>query len=130
MQRAHCCLPAHPETASQQTIISDGIAWQPYDAAEIKEAIADGKPVLIEFTADWCLTCKAVEKTVYARKDIQDLLKQKQVLTIRGDTTWADNPATIDLKKVYNEPGVPVTILYVPGKPEPVKLPGCSSAAS
>jgi thiol:disulfide interchange protein DsbD len=80
--------------------------------------------VLIEFTADWCLTCKAVEKTVYARKDIQDLLKQKNVLVIKGDTTWEKNPATIALKEVYNEPGVPVTIIYVPGKAEPVRLHG------
>ena len=110
--------------APQQTVMSDGITWQPYDAAVIKEAIADDKPILIEFTADWCLTCKAVEKTVYARKDIQDLLKQKNVLVVKGDTTWEQNPATLALKEVYNEPGVPVTILHIPGKAEPVRLHG------
>lgn len=108
----------------QQTIVSDGIAWQPYDANTIKEAVADDRPVLIEFTADWCLTCKAVEKTVYARKDIQDLLKQKNVLVVKGDTTWEKNPATIALKEIYNEPGVPVTIVLMPGKTEPVRLHG------
>lgn len=118
-------LPGAMTTASpQQAIVSDGIAWQPYDANVIKEAVAGNRPVLIEFTADWCLTCKAVEKTVYARNDIQNLLKQKNVLTIKGDTTWENNPATIALKEIYNEPGVPVTVILVPGKTEPVKLHG------
>jgi thiol:disulfide interchange protein DsbD len=112
------------KAAPQQAVMSEGIAWQPYDANAIKSAIADKRPVLIEFTADWCLTCKAVEKTVYARKDIQDLLKQKNVLVIKGDATWAENPATIALKDVYNEPGVPVTIVHVPGKTEPTRLHG------
>jgi thiol:disulfide interchange protein len=118
-------LPIRGMTAAQQgTIVSKGITWQPYNTEEIKKAVADDRPVLIEFTADWCLTCKAVEKTVYARKDIQDLLNQKNVLVVRGDTTWEQNPATIALKEIYNEPGVPVTIVYVPGKSEPVRLHG------
>ena len=115
---------ANVQASPQNQIISDGIVWQPYDANTIKEAVADGRPVLIEFTADWCLTCKAVEKTVYARKDIQDLLKQKNVLVVKGDTTWEHSPATIALKDVYNEPGVPVTIVHLPGKPEPARLHG------
>ena len=53
------------------------------------------------------------------------LLKQKNVLVIKGDATWATNPATIDLKNVYDEPGVPVTIVHVPGKQEPVDCRGC-----
>jgi thiol:disulfide interchange protein len=115
---------ANVANVPQGQIVSEGIVWQPYDAEMIRKAVAQGRPVLIEFTADWCLTCKAVEKTVYARKDIQDLLKAKNVLVVKGDTTWERNPATIALKTVYNEPGVPVTILYVPGKPEPLRLHG------
>ena len=46
------------------------------------------------------------------------------MLAVKGDATWAQNPATIDLKDVYNEPGVPVTIVLVPGKAEPVRLHG------
>ena len=69
------------------------------------------KPVLINFTADWCLNCMVVDKKVYARKDIADLIKQKGVLAIKADTTLKDYPATIALKEIYNEPGVPVSIL-------------------
>jgi hypothetical protein len=44
------------------------------------------------------------------------------VLAIKGDTTKAKQVATLDLKNVYNETGVPVTILWLPGSAEPVRL--------
>ncbi|MCK4752881.1 MAG: thioredoxin family protein [Planctomycetes bacterium] len=99
------------------------IDWQKYDAKQIASA-AKTRPVLVEFMADWCLTCKVVEKTVYSRKDIADLIKQKAVLPVKADTTSPGNPATIDLKEIYKEPGVPVTILFVPTQTEPIRLHG------
>jgi thiol:disulfide interchange protein DsbD len=100
------------------------INWHGYNRALIDQAVAGHRPVLIEFMADWCLTCKAVEKTVYAREDIAELIKRKGVLPVKADTTLADSPATIDLKEIYNEPGVPVTILFLPQQSEPVRLHG------
>ena len=72
----------------------------------------------MDFTADWCLSCAVVDKKVYARKDIADLIKQKSILAIKADTTVSDYPATIALKEIYNQPGVPVSILLVPGQDE------------
>ena len=103
---------------------SHAIDWQPYDADRIDNTIKQQRPVLIEFMADWCLTCKAVEKTVFARRDIAKLIKDKGVLAIKGDTTVRENPASVDLKERYKEPGVPVSILFVPDKQEPVRLHG------
>jgi thiol:disulfide interchange protein DsbD len=100
------------------------INWQGYDRALINQAGAGRRPVLIEFMADWCMTCKAVEKIVYAREDIAELIKRKGVLPVKADTTLADSPATIDLKEIYNEPGVPVSILFLPQQTEPVRLHG------
>jgi thiol:disulfide interchange protein len=92
------------------------IDWQGYDTAVIEQAKSEGRPILIKFTADWCLSCKAVEKIVYSRSDIAQLIKTKKVLAVKADTTAADYPATIALKQIYQEPGVPVSILMVPGK--------------
>ncbi len=107
-------LPAQKTTA---------IHWQSYDPALIEIARED-RPVLIEFMAEWCLTCKAVEKTVYSRKDIARLIEQKGVLPIKADTTLADNQATMDLKQIYNEPGIPVSILFIPTQKQPIRLRG------
>ncbi|MGA2677914.1 MAG: cytochrome c biogenesis protein CcdA [Sedimentisphaerales bacterium] len=102
------------------------INWQKYDSVLIKQAQDTNKPVLMDFTADWCLSCAVVDKKVYARNDIADLIKQKGVLAIKADTTVSDYPATIALKDIYNEPGVPVNILLVPGQDEPKRWRGLS----
>jgi thiol:disulfide interchange protein len=104
------------------------ISWQSYDANLIEKARAERKPVLIKFTAGWCSSCQVVEKIVYSRKDVAKLIKEKGVLAIKADTTTKDLPATLALKNVYNEPGVPVSMLFVPGEKEPVRWRGMSFA--
>jgi thiol:disulfide interchange protein len=100
------------------------IDWQKYDAAAIKANLAENKPVIIDFTAGWCLSCQVVDKTVYSRKEIAELIRQKGVVAVKADTTLKDYPATNDLKNVYDEPGVPVTILLIPGQTEPTRWRG------
>ncbi|MHC4664990.1 MAG: protein-disulfide reductase DsbD family protein [Planctomycetota bacterium] len=97
------------------------IDWQPYDAGLIESAISEQKPVLIKFYADWCLSCKVIEKVVYSRKDVAELIDRKKVFAIKADTTAQGYPATIDLKNKYSELGVPVSMLFLPGRKEPVR---------
>lgn len=99
------------------------IDWQKYDQETIGEGLKENRPVLIDFTAKWCLSCAVVDKTVYSRKDIADLIKQKDVLAINADTTTLSSPAATALKDIYNEPGIPVAILLVPGS-EPMRWRG------
>ena len=104
------------------------IPWQKYDADLIKAARTAEKPVLIKFSADWCLSCQVVEKIVYSREDIAKLIEEKNILAVKADTTTRDMPATLALKNIYNEPGVPVSMLFMPGKNEPVRWRGISFA--
>lgn len=97
------------------------IDWQSYDASVIESALSADRPVIIKFTADWCLSCKAVDKLVYSRADIANLIEDKNVLAVKADTTARDYPATQALKNVYNEPGVPVSMYFAPGETEPVR---------
>jgi len=87
--------------------------WQKYNGKINKEEKEKGQPVLIKFTADWCMSCKYVDKIVYSRKDIAELIKQKGVLAVKADTTVKDTPATWALQNVYNE-AVPFTVLHLP----------------
>ncbi len=98
------------------------VDWQDYDSASIESAKSEQRPVLIKFTADWCTNCEIVDKFVFERKDVAKLIDKKGVLAIKGDTTKANQPATLDLRNVYKEPGVPVIILFLPGETEPVRL--------
>ncbi|NIA17199.1 MAG: DUF255 domain-containing protein, partial [Planctomycetes bacterium] len=63
------------------------IDWQKYDASKIVQAQRRNRPVLIKFTADWCFSCKVLDRTVYSGKKIADLIKRKNVLAIKADTT-------------------------------------------
>jgi thiol:disulfide interchange protein DsbD len=94
------------------------IDWQNYDTTEIKNAIDNKRPVLIKFTADWCTSCVVVERLVFKQKDIAELIKQKNALAVKADTTLAGTQATLDMANIYNEPGVPVTVLLLPDKKE------------
>jgi thiol:disulfide interchange protein DsbD len=100
------------------------INWQDYDAEIIASAQKAQRPVLIKFTADWCFSCKILDKTVYSSDKIADLIKRKGVLAIKADTTQFDYPAAAALKEIYNEPAMPVTVLLLPGNETPIKFRG------
>jgi thiol:disulfide interchange protein DsbD len=105
----------------EQTSLVD---WKPYDAAAIQKAVEQKQPVVIKFTADWCTNCVVVDKRVYHSPEVAELIKQKNVLAIKADTTSKDMPATAALVETYGESGtVPVTVVLLPGK-EPIKLRG------
>ncbi len=100
------------------------IAWEHYDAGVIASAREEGRGVLIKFTADWCTTCAVAEFRVFSREDIADLIEEKGVVAIKADTTVADYQATKDMRSIYGEPGVPVTILFRPGKEGDIRWRG------
>jgi DsbC/DsbD-like thiol-disulfide interchange protein/cytochrome c biogenesis protein CcdA len=79
-------------------------------AAELKQ----GKPVLVYFTADWCLTCKANEAAAIDRSEVQDAFKTAGVRTLVGDWTNGDPEITRFLEG-RGRAGVPLYLWYEPG---------------
>jgi thiol:disulfide interchange protein len=105
---------------AQKTLLD----WKPYDTTMIQKAVEFKQPVVIKFTADWCTNCVVVERRVYHDPQVVNLLKEKNVLIIKADTTTKDMPATGDLAAVYGESGtVPVSIILLPDG-EQIKLRG------
>ena len=104
---------------------TDIIPWQDYDRTFVQTAVAENRPVLIKFTADWCTNCKILESRVFRDPDVAQFLKTKNILSIKADTTLASFSASVDLQQVYGIPGtVPMTILHLPGRPDPIHLSG------
>jgi thiol:disulfide interchange protein len=99
------------------------VRFAEFDRSQIDQARAEGRMVLIDFTARWCLTCKTVEYRVYDDDEVAKRLRDANVLAVRGDTTTADKPATRLLKEL-DEPGVPVSVLYPPGGGPTIRLHG------
>lgn len=86
----------------------------------VQTAIAEGRPVLVIFTADWCLTCKANERLVLGRDDVKRELEGVTVLV--GDWTARDEAIRAELAR-HGRAGVPLYLLYVPGAERPEVWP-------
>lgn len=85
------------------------LAWQPFSASAVEEAVKAKKPVLIDFYADWCGACKELEKYTFTDQRIRDL-SEKFVL-LKVDAT-EDRPELDALKKQYAVMGLPTMIFY------------------
>ncbi len=83
---------------------------------------AEGKPVFVYFTADWCLTCKVNEKTAIERAEVAEAFNQAGVVTLIGDWTRSD-PAIGRFLAAHGRSGVPLYLFYPAGGAEPKELP-------
>jgi thiol:disulfide interchange protein DsbD len=102
---------------------STAINWQPYSLSKLEAALQEKKTVFIDFTADWCLTCKVNEKTVLESQPVIDKLKTLNVVTMQADWT-TQNPEISKLLSKFNRSGVPLYVIF-PGKnpTKPIVLP-------
>lgn len=100
-----------------------GIAWVPFTLAELDKQTSLKKTVLIDFTADWCLTCKANEKTVIDTAPVIDKIKTLNVVPLKADWTTQDPEITRILQK-FGRSGVPLYVIFPAGRPlDPIVLP-------
>lgn len=96
--------------------------WQPWSAQKVKDLTEEGRPILIDFTARWCLTCQVNERVALENAAVKKRLSELGVATLRAD--WTDqDPAIAGALEGYGRASVPLYVLYIPGAPAPVLLP-------
>ncbi|MDB5737358.1 MAG: thiol:disulfide interchange protein, partial [Sphingomonas bacterium] len=111
-------LPGKSAAVATVTAASGSV---PFDEAKLATLRAQNKPVLLYFTADWCLTCKVNEKTAIERAETQAAFTAAGVTTMIGD--WTDGDAAIGkFLEAHGRSGVPLYLWYAPGR-EPKELP-------
>lgn len=97
--------------------------WQPYSDAALQEELAAGHPVFVDFTADWCITCKVNARTVLHRAEVEAMFSAAGVTRMLADWTTRDAEITAALSRL-GRAGVPVYALYRPEAPStPLLLP-------
>ncbi|MFT5694040.1 MAG: thiol:disulfide interchange protein [Myxococcota bacterium] len=103
--------------------VAPNARWKTYDADAIKQTLADGSPVFVSFTADWCITCKVNERGVLADDRVLNALSAAGFVAFRGDWTQRDEAIRRELAK-HGRAGVPLYLVYDPRTPNhPEVLP-------
>jgi thiol:disulfide interchange protein DsbD len=108
--------PGGSQTVAQQQA---GQHWQSWSAEKLQQLKAEGKPVLVNMTADWCITCLVNERVALNTESSKAALALYDVTYLKGDWTLRDGAIT-EYLRLYQRDGVPLYVLYWPGQPPEV----------
>jgi thiol:disulfide interchange protein len=98
----------------------DDITWEPWSAARVDELVKEGRPVYVDFTARWCVTCQANKKLVFGSSEVRAFFAKHKIATLRGDWTNRDGAITAELAR-WKRSAVPFNLVYLPGtQPKPL----------
>jgi len=103
-------------------IAAKGATWQPWSADAVTKYQSQGRPVFVDFTASWCLSCQVNERIALSQPQVQQAFAGANVALLKADWTRED-PAITEALTAMGRSGVPVYALYVPGENNPRLLP-------
>jgi thiol:disulfide interchange protein DsbD len=101
-------------------VVVDGhIAWVPYSAARLKSELEHNRPVFLDFTAEWCATCKANEAAFVETDVVRQAFARTKILPMKVDMTSADDDLEAlqlaVLKGHEDREGIPIYVVKFPG---------------
>jgi thiol:disulfide interchange protein DsbD len=117
---------APPAAPSSET----SLRAEPWSPAALAQALGARRPVLVYFTADWCLTCKLNERIALDTQETRALLREHDFVVLRGDWTQRDEAIRRELAR-HGKAGVPLYLVYAAGGADaPRALPELITQAS
>jgi len=88
------------------------VEWTPYSDAALAQAKASGRPVVLDFSADWCVPCHELDNNTFTDRAVA--LGLSPFTRLKVDFTRADAPQTIVLRDRYRIEGVPTIVFLAP----------------
>lgn len=96
--------------------------WQAFSTPSLESNLSRGHSVFVNFTADWCLSCKANELYTFSSKEVRDYVSSSGLLMMKAD--WTNRNEEIGrILKNYGRAGVPMYLYYKNGSKKPIILP-------
>ena len=104
----------------------DGIPWEPFSRDRLEELVRQGKTVFVDFTADWCLTCKSNEAVAIETAEVRELLQRNGIVALRADKTKPAPEVDETLRLLGNRAAsIPFYAVFPAGRPQkPITLDG------
>jgi thiol:disulfide interchange protein DsbD len=113
----------HAAIQHGQPAAATGVAWTPYSAERLQALRAEGRPVFVNLTASWCITCLVNERVALNDGAVDAAFRQAGIAYLKGDWTNQDERITALLAQ-FGRSGVPLYVFYPAGADSrPVVLP-------
>jgi len=119
----HPLLAVEQEMAAVDGNLADELDWRPFSIGGVEELVANGQMVFIDFTAEWCWTCKVNERVVLSQEAVRQRFTELDVALVKAD--WTNRNAEItQLLRAFGRSGVPLYVIFPAGRPDsPLILP-------
>jgi thiol:disulfide interchange protein DsbD len=110
------------QNSSDLSVYNTGLNWEKFSEQRLNELINENKPVFIDFTAAWCLSCQVNEKIALNNTEVLNKFEELSVITLKADWTTR-NPAITEALAKFGRNSVPLYVLYNGSKESPKLLP-------
>jgi thiol:disulfide interchange protein/DsbC/DsbD-like thiol-disulfide interchange protein len=98
------------------------IAFKSFTAQALTDSLRGDRPIFIDFTAAWCITCQVNEQLVFSNASVQARFRELEIVAFKADWTTRKPEITAAIES-YGRVGVPLYVVYLPGQKDPILLP-------
>ncbi len=114
--------PAPAAAADATASAESTVPYEPYSPERLAALRAEGRPVFVNFTAAWCVSCQFNDRMAISRETVAAAMAGNNVAYLKADWTLKDEAIAAELAR-HGRAGVPLYLVYGVGKPEPAILP-------
>lgn len=114
--RAESGAPAAAGVNSVRLPDAASATWLPFNVAIMDQALKDGRPVVVDWGANWCINCRVLEARVLRTGAVEDAFMRSNAVLLRADET-VENPPTAFLNRELGGQSIPVLAIFSPGRP-------------